>query len=465
MRDRVRRAVAVDVVEASRSSPPRRRAWTAERSVVPAQDASSMTALFPPATRIQRSTVRAAPGDPSVIRRARSKDSSPAAAARREQRTESRAKGRQKRERRRLRDEKYDTSEVSSTHARTKIRQGRYDRADQRRRENEEAAAENAAGTARVAVERPARQAELSELQFDVPRAWSADAVPRLTALVGRLATLQNELEAAKQRSDALIAFAAPDAGGHLVAHHDAISTHLAAVRGARGACPGHLQSAQQHWRTTPADRYTTTRYLDATERLHQQARSDLIAAQAYIDPLTLANQADLTFAANYPNLKLTSAALPHPYGVRAHHPDRLADLNAKVANAQVKGWTAKGWPRSREAVRPGGPGAYMLPDIDVVVSNVEPSLNATGTHTLQIGPEIVIDWMYPNPAHGLKYSELRERVRSVLDTKNRIYQTFKPKIVRQANGNYAVECSNYAFQLILNPARDMIITYYTKAV
>jgi hypothetical protein len=51
-----------------------------------------------------------------------------------------------------------------------------------------------------------------------------------------------------------------------------------------------------------------------------------------------------------------------------------------------------------------------------------------------------------------------------VLNTKNRMYEMFKPSLVPSTGGKWKVGSRNYAFQLIVNAARTMIVTYFLTA-
>jgi hypothetical protein len=151
----------------------------------------------------------------------------------------------------------------------------------------------------------------------------------------------------------------------------------------------------------------------------------------------------------------------PHG-GAQIYGGAALTRMDGLIAGATVAAWVPTVWPGPRAAVRPGGAGQYLLPQIDIVVNNVAPAVAAGGSVTLRIGPEILVDWLYANAAHGLAFNELRQRAEMVLNTTNRNYAIFQPSLVA-SGANWKVESRNYAFQLILNGAKNMIITYYTN--
>jgi len=190
-------------------------------------------------------------------------------------------------------------------------------------------------------------------------------------------------------------------------------------------------------------------------------------AANAYIQPLLVQHNAQMVNAATYPNLRLTHPILNDPcFHAALYTPGNLTALNNKMAGATVTGWQQiAGWPNTRAGVRPVGMALpVLIPLIQVAINNV-PIDNGLGPNAqnlnLELGPEIIVDWMFPNPGHGKPYRELYDKIRSVTDPTDRIFQMFRPTVRLQGNGNYLASAGNYNFNLIINGARNMVITYY----
>lgn len=229
----------------------------------------------------------------------------------------------------------------------------------------------------------------------------------------------------------------------------------------ARQACTTVNGQVAQFHRLTSGQRFDAARRITMLESRLAALTAERDTAAGYLDPLFNNSLPNITTARSLPHLRLTVPTITAPNGALRHGMPALQRMNGLMAGATVNTWAPTVWPNPRAGVRPGPPGQYLLPEIDIVVDNVAPAISATGSLRLRVGPEILVDWLYPNPAHGLAYGALKDRAEWVLNTTNRNYAIFEPSLVPSGH-NWRVECRNFTFQLILNGARNMIITYYS---
>jgi hypothetical protein len=264
---------------------------------------------------------------------------------------------------------------------------------------------------------------------------------------------------------DEIVRYAVPDVGGQHAVHAATLANLGTEIATKRQECTTKTGQIAGFHGLKPAERFELGRRVDELE-----ARVDAIAAERdvaknYFDAQLGASLADLNTAKSLPNLKLTVPTLTGPHGgAILYGLPALQRMNRLIAGANVTGWVPTVWPGPRAAVRPGGPGLYLLPQISITVDNVAPAIAAGGSLTLELGPEIIVDWLFENAAHGLAYRDLKEKAEMVLNTKNRMYEMFKPSLVPSTGGKWKVGSRNYAFQLIVNAARTMIVTYFLTA-
>jgi hypothetical protein len=403
----------------------------------------------------------------TVIRRGRSDDRvvDPHKDERRDWRDRQRKKGATQRERQRRRETRQDADQ-DYPYGRELVTHGRRQRAAERskqRAEEREREAQDEALWEQVEASAERERAERTDvLEVDVPDAWSTRTVAGITAFDAALALFAPSLQDPWTRVELLRTYAAPDPGGQLDTHRATIQALQNETATKRQWCTTAQAQARAGFRLSTGQRFELARLLESHQARLDAMTGERDTAVAYITPIWNTNQAAITQIRALKNLRLPDVAtVADPTeGVLLIGVPALQRLSQQIGFANVQRWESKPWPHTRARPPGVGPDLYM-PVIELEVKNVAPAVAAAGTVRLRLSPEIVVDWMFPNPAHGLKCDELWSRAQKVLDTKNRDYQIFQPQVVPSHGGKWKVESGNYKFQLILNPAQDTIVTYY----
>jgi hypothetical protein len=302
------------------------------------------------------------------------------------------------------------------------------------------------------------RERELAHLSGSATTQAQAALVNGTVLALGELGTRRTRVTSATRRGTALTRIATGDLA--LPGDVGTLASLAGQLNGMIGSCQ-QLQAQLNQGALDVGARVNGKRLVERATDLVAEVDATVPPIEGNFTILEAQHHAVLTAATTYPNLNLTVATMGAPNGPNVFGAVPLAALNTKAAGARVVGWAPTVWPGTRFPRPHGVPNQVLLPQIEIVVNNIDPLVDPTGTLTLTVGPEIVVDWLYPHPAHGLAFQELRSRANTVLDTQNRTFQMFNPAVVASGH-NWKVASNNYAFQLILNGPKNMIITYYT---